>query len=64
METVIEARMAARKLDPMIGEYEYKSYNPITKDYESALSLPVRLISGTKKPRFLRGWTRDTGTSS
>jgi tRNA G46 methylase TrmB len=35
METVIEARMAARKLDPMIGEYEYKSYNPITKDYES-----------------------------
>ena len=35
METVIEARMAARKLDPMIGEYEYKSYNPITKEYES-----------------------------
>ena len=35
LETVIEARMAARKLDPMIGEYEYKSYNPITKEYES-----------------------------
>jgi tRNA G46 methylase TrmB len=35
IETVIEARMAARNLDPMIGEYEYKSYNPITKDYES-----------------------------
>jgi hypothetical protein len=35
METVIETRMAARKLDPMIGEYEYKSYNPITKEYES-----------------------------
>ena len=35
IETVIEARMAARKLDPMIGEYEYKSYNPITKEYES-----------------------------
>jgi tRNA G46 methylase TrmB len=35
IETVIEARMAARKLDPMIGEYEYKSYNPITKDYVS-----------------------------
>jgi hypothetical protein len=35
IETVIEARMVARKLDPMIGEYEYKSYNPITKEYES-----------------------------
>jgi hypothetical protein len=35
IETVIEARMAARKLDPMIGEYEYKSYNPVTKEYES-----------------------------
>jgi hypothetical protein len=31
---VIEARSAARKLDPMIGSYEYKSYNPITKEYE------------------------------
>jgi hypothetical protein len=35
IETVIEARMAARKLDPMIGDYEYKSYNPITREYES-----------------------------
>ena len=35
IETVIEARIAARKLDPMIGDYEYKSYNPITKEYES-----------------------------
>lgn len=35
MEIVIEARMAARKLDPMVGEYEYKSYNPITKEYET-----------------------------
>ena len=34
IETVIEARIAARRLDPMIGEYEYKSYNPVTKDYE------------------------------
>jgi hypothetical protein len=35
IEAVMEARMAARKLDPMIGEYEYRSYNPVTKDYES-----------------------------
>jgi Putative methyltransferase len=34
IDTVMEARMAARKLDPMIGEYEYRSYNPVTKDYE------------------------------
>ena len=34
VETVIEARIAARKLDPMIGDYEYRSYNPITKKYD------------------------------
>ncbi|HKU48768.1 MAG TPA: hypothetical protein VJP79_02355, partial [Nitrososphaera sp.] len=34
IETVIEARMAARKLDPMVGDYEYRSYNPITKKYD------------------------------
>lgn len=34
IDTVIEARMAARKLDPMIGDYEYRSYNPITKNYD------------------------------
>jgi tRNA G46 methylase TrmB len=34
IETVMEARMAARKLDPMIGDYEYRSYNPITKNYD------------------------------
>ena len=35
IDTVMEARMAARKLDPIIGEYEYRSYNPVTKEYES-----------------------------
>jgi tRNA G46 methylase TrmB len=35
IEIVVEARDAARRLDPMMGEYEYKSYNPITKDYEA-----------------------------
>ncbi|MFL6512340.1 MAG: hypothetical protein ACJ70X_05275, partial [Nitrososphaera sp.] len=34
IEVIIEARMAARELDPMIGDYEYKSYNPITREYE------------------------------
>lgn len=31
---IIEARLAARRLDPMIGEYEYKSYNPVTREYD------------------------------
>jgi tRNA G46 methylase TrmB len=31
---VVEARLAARRLDPMIGDYEYKSYNPVTREYE------------------------------
>ena len=35
IQLVIDARDAARRLDPMIGEYEYRSYNPVTKDYES-----------------------------
>jgi hypothetical protein len=38
IEMVIEARMAARKLDTMVGEYEYRSYNPITKDYEAGFA--------------------------
>ena len=29
-----ESRELARKLDPLIGDYEYKSYNPETKEYE------------------------------
>jgi len=35
VETVIEARLAARKLDPMVGEYEYRSYDPTTRKYEA-----------------------------
>jgi DNA-directed RNA polymerase subunit F len=31
---VREASEMARKLDPMIGDYQYRSYNPETKDYE------------------------------
>lgn len=35
IELVVDARDAARRLDPMIGEYEYRSYNPVTRDYEA-----------------------------
>jgi hypothetical protein len=34
VERVIEARLAARRLDHIIGEYEYRSYNPITRKYD------------------------------
>lgn len=37
---VIEARLEARRLDPTIGEYEYKSFNPVTKQYENGF-VPV-----------------------
>jgi tRNA G46 methylase TrmB len=35
IEIVIEARLAARKLDPLVGEYEYRSYDPTTRKYEA-----------------------------
>ncbi|NWG38133.1 hypothetical protein [Nitrososphaera sp.] len=35
---IVEARLAARRLDPMIGEFEYKSYNPVTKEYEEGFA--------------------------
>ena len=38
IETIIESRIASRKLDPIIGEYEYRSYNPITRDYEDGFA--------------------------
>ena len=31
---IVEARLAARRLDPIVGEYEYKSYNPATREYD------------------------------
>jgi tRNA G46 methylase TrmB len=35
VEIVIEARLAARRLDPAVGEYEYRSYDPTTRKYEA-----------------------------
>lgn len=34
VDRVAEARLAARRLDSMMGEYEYRSYNPITRTYD------------------------------
>jgi tRNA G46 methylase TrmB len=55
IETVIEARMAARKLDPMIGEYEYRSYNPITKNYDEGF-VPSGPIDFWDKETQVPGW--------
>ena len=53
VETVIEARIAARKLDPMIGDYEYRSYNPITKKYAEIFFPLMKCADEWLPPRFL-----------
>lgn len=55
IETVIDARDAARKLDHMIGEYEYRSYNPVTKDYESGF-VPAGPIDFWDKEMQVPAW--------
>jgi hypothetical protein len=34
LNIIIDARSLSKKLDPLIGDYEYHSYNPETKEYE------------------------------
>jgi len=55
IEIVMEARMAARKLDPMAGEYEYRSYNPITKDYDTGFA-PAGPIDFWDKETQVPAW--------
>ncbi|HEX2557638.1 MAG TPA: HD domain-containing protein [Nitrososphaera sp.] len=55
IEMVIEARMAARKLDTMVGEYEYRSYNPVTRDYETGFA-PVGPIDFWDKETQVPAW--------
>ncbi len=52
---VIEARLAARKLDPMIGDYEYKSYNPVTKEYENGF-VPSGPVDFWDKETHVPSW--------
>lgn len=53
---VKEARDLARKLDPVIGNYEYSSYNPETKEYENGYA-PLGPVDfwdkETQVPRWL-----------
>ena len=60
VDTVMEARIAVRKLDPMIGEYEYKSYNPVTKDYESGFLPSGPIDFWDKETKVPDGWTRES----
>jgi hypothetical protein len=55
IDTVIEARMAARKLDPMIGDYEYRSYNPITRKYDEGF-IPSGPIDFWDKETQVPNW--------
>lgn len=55
IQLVMDARDAARRLDHMIGEYEYKSYNPITKDYEAGF-VPAGPIDFWDKEMQVPAW--------
>jgi tRNA G46 methylase TrmB len=48
-------RDLARKLDPMIGDYEYRSYNPETKEYENGY-VPLGPIDFWDKETQVPNW--------
>src|SRR5436309_2923 len=49
------ARDLARKLDPMIGDYEYHSFNPETKEYEKGY-VPLGPIDFWDKETHAPSW--------
>ncbi len=55
IDTVMDARMAARKLDTMIGEYDYSSYNPVTREHESGF-VPIGPIDFWDKETQVPVW--------
>lgn len=55
IDMITEARMAARKIDSRIGEYEYRTYNPLTKDYEAGFA-PVGPIDFWDKETQVPAW--------
>ena len=50
-----DARDLAKKLDPMVGEYQYRSYNPETKDYEKGY-IPMGPIDFWDKETQVPDW--------
>lgn len=55
-ERILSAKYKAKELDPLIGDYQYRSYNPETKQYETGY-LPLGPIDfwdkETKAPSWL-----------
>jgi hypothetical protein len=52
---ITDARDLAKKLDPMIGAYQYRSYNPETKDYEKGY-VPMGPIDFWDKETQVPDW--------
>jgi tRNA G46 methylase TrmB len=54
-DIINSTRDLARKLDPMIGDYEYRSYNPETKEYENGY-VPLGPIDFWDKETQVPNW--------
>ena len=54
-DVINSTRDLARKLDPMIGDYEYRSYNPETKEYENGY-VPLGPIDFWDKETQVPNW--------
>lgn len=54
-DLIIHARALARSLDPLIGMYDYRSYNPETKEYENGY-LPLGPIDFWDKETQVPAW--------
>ena len=52
---IMEARALSKKLDPLIGNYEYRSYNPETKQYEIGF-IPLGPIDFWDRETQVPGW--------
>jgi hypothetical protein len=52
---IMEARRLSKKLDPLIGDYEYRSYNPETKEYETGF-MPLGPIDFWDRETQVPGW--------
>jgi hypothetical protein len=52
---IMDARSLSKKLDPLIGDYEYRSYNPETKEYEKGF-IPLGPIDFWDRETQVPGW--------
>jgi len=52
---IMDARGLSKKLDPLIGDYEYRSYNPETKEYEKGF-IPLGPIDFWDRETQVPAW--------